>query len=828
MEARNGRNKNAEIRVTYPGHRSSESMLSDLRIAFRTLKRNPGFACVAIAALALGIGANTGIFSIVNALLLHPAGIAEPERVVAIRVRYNKLNLRSIGPSAPDLADVRDNRMLFEHAALWSEGDFNYTGQDMPQRLQGAAVSAEYFDVFGARPRLGRLFRPEEDQPNANRVVVLSYAAWMRVFGGDPAVVGKTVELNQTPYRVIGIMNPEFRLPLNVDLWAPIGLAAKEYTEENRFNENYTGVAKLRPNVSLAKANAGIEMMSDRVRRNGTLHGKYAQDSQWGMFAIPFTDFAVGDTKTPTLVLLAAVGLVLLIVCTNIAGLMLARTAGRTREIAVRTALGATRWQIMRQTAGESVILAAAGASLGIVIAKAGVRALLMLAPERAVEGVSVPLDGHVLGFALLVSLVSAVLFSMAPAWQATRVSCSDALKEGGRSGTGARRQNLRSVLVISEMALAVVLLVGAGLFLRALARLERVSPGFNPEGVLTAKLTLPEAQYNSPEKQAAFIDGVTKRLRSIPGAIQAAAVIPLPFSGGEASASFSIVGRATVPGDPGPHANFAGITPDYFAVMGIQLLRGRLFTDQDRLGAEPVTVIDTNLARQYWPNEDPIGQSIKWAKTWRIVGIVKHVRLSGLSGDESKGMRYFPLMQLPVPFLFLTVKTRLDPAALATGLQAAVHDTDPAQPVHDVKPLSDLVSSSLAPRRFVADILSFFALVALALAALGLYGLISYSVAQQTPEIGIRMALGAEPRAVLLHVVGGGLRLAAYGAAIGALAVIPIVRLLGSAIEGVSSFDPWILITTTGLLGAAALLACYIPALRATRIDPMEALRSE
>ena len=803
-------------------------MLSDFRIALRTLKRSPGFASVAIAALALGIGANTGIFSIVNALLLHPAGIAEPERVVAVRVRYYKLNLMSIGPSAPDLADVRDNRALFEHAALWSDADFNYAGQDRPQRLQGAAVSAEYFDVFGARPRLGRLFRPEEDQPNANRVVVLSYAAWMRVFGGDPALVGKTVELNQTPYRVIGIMNPEFRWPRAVDLWAPIGLAPKDYTEGNRFNENYTGVARLRSNVSLAKANAGIQMMSDRVRNNGSQGGKYAQDSQWGMFAVPFTDFAVGDTKTPTLVLLAAVGLVLLIVCTNIAGLMLARTAARTREIAVRTALGATRWQIMRQTAGESVILAATGALLGIALAKAGVRALLMLAPEQAVEGVSVPLDVHVLGFALLVTLISTVLFSMAPAWQGTRISCSDALKEGGRSGTGARRRNLRSVLVVSEMALAVVLLVGAGLFLRALARLERVSAGFRPEGVLTAKLTLPEAQYNSPEKQAAFIDGVAKRLAQTPGAIEAAAVIPLPFSGGEASASFSIVGRATAPGDPGPHGNFAGITPDYFAVMGIPLLRGRTFTDQDRLRTEPVTVIDTNLARQYWPNEDPIGQKIKWDTTRRIVGIVNHVRRSSLSGDESKGMYYVPLKQSPVPFMWLAVRTSLDPAAMSGALQAAVHDTDPAQPVHDIKTLPDLVSASLAPRRFVADILSFFAVVALALAALGLYGLISYSVAQQTPEIGIRMALGAEPRSVLMHVVGGGLRLALYGAVIGAVAVIPIVRMLGSAIDGVSGFDPWILIGTTALLAAAALLACYIPALRATRIDPMEALRFE
>jgi len=805
------------------------SMLSELRSGIRTLRRNPGFTLVAIAALTLGIGANTAIFSVVNALLLHPAGIQNPGQVVAVRVHYYKLNMRSIGPSAPDLADVRDNREVFERAALWQDADFNYTGHDLPERLQGSIVSSEYFDVFGARPQLGRLFRPEEDQPNANRVVVLSHAAWMRVFGGDPSIVGKSVEFNQVPYRVVGVMNPEFRWPRQVDVWAPIGLSAKDWSDPNRFNENYTGVARLRPNIGVVKANAAMEITSNHVLNSGTQAGKYAQASQWGMFVVPFTDFAVGDTKTPTLVLLAAVGLVLLIVCTNIAGLMLARTAARVREIAVRTALGASRWQIMRQTAAESLVLGGAGGLLGIAVAKSGVRALLLLAPDRVVEGISIPLDWNVVAFALLVSLVSSALFAVAPAWQTTRVNCADALKEGGRSGTGARRQGLRSVLVVSEMALAVVLLVGAGLFLRTLSNLERVRTGFQPDGVLSAKLTLPRAQYDTPEKQAAFISGVTTRVAQAPGATAAAAVIPLPFSGSEASASFGIEGRQFAPGDPGPHGNLTGITSDYFRVMGIPLLRGRTFTQQDRLGSEFVAVIDRNLARQYWPNEDPIGQRMQTqGKTWRIVGIVEHVRRSSLSGDESKGMYYLPLMEMPVPFLWLTVRTAMEPATLGSALQAAVRDTDPSLPLHDIKPLADLVSASLGPRRFVADILSFFAVLALALAALGLYGLVSYSVAQQTPEIGIRMALGAEPRMVLAHVVGAGARLAVLGAAIGALAVIPIVKALGSVLEGVSAFDPWIVIGTAGTLGLAALVACLIPALRATRIDPMEALRFE
>jgi len=805
-------------------------MLSDLRISIRTLGRSPGFALIILAALALGIGANTAIFSIVNALLLHPAGIADPERVVAVRVRYDKLNLKNIVVSAPDLADVRRTREIFAHAALLRQGDFNYTRGDTPQRLQGAQVSVEWFDVFGARPRFGRVFRPEEDEPHANQVVVLSYSCWMRVFGGDPNLLGTTIELNKIPYRVVGIMNAEFRWPHAVDLWVPLGLAASEFSEDNRFNEGFDAVARLRPGLSVGKANAAIQLMNDHVWNSNMPGGKYAKDSQWGMFAMPFVDYAVGDTKTPTLVLLAAVGLVLLIVCTNVAGLMLARTAGRAREIAVRTALGATPWQLLRQTAAESAILAVAGALCGVMLAKVGVRALLLLAPERTTEGLSVPLDAHVLGFAVLATAIAALLFSLAPAWQVNRLNCSDSLKESSRSGTpGRARQRLRSALVVAEMALAVVLLMGAGLFLRMLTRLESVSTGFNPDGVLTATLTLPEAQYDSPEKQIAFVSAVTRRLAQIPGASHAAAALPLPFSGGESSASFSIVGRVIPPGDPGPHGNICGITPDYFAVMSIPLLRGRAFTDADRRGAEPVTVIDTNLARQYWPNQDPIGQSIQTQnRTWRVIGIANHVRRSGLAGDESKGVYYLPLLQYPMPYMWLTVKTRLNAASLAGALQGAVRDTDPTEPVHNVKTLQDLVTASLAPRRFVADILSFFALLALGLAALGLYGVISYSVTQRTHEIGIRMALGAPARTVLAHVVSGGLRLAILGVAIGIVAVIPLARILESTLEGLTVFDPSVLLGTGCVLGAAALLACYIPARRATRIDPMQALRCD
>jgi predicted permease len=806
-------------------------MLSNLRFAFRTLTKSPGFALTSVAALALGVGANTAIFSLVNQLLLNPAGISNPERIAAVRVKYEKLGLKSISLSPTDFADVRDSTQVFARAALMAQGDFNYTGGEQPERLQGASVSVQWFEVFGARPILGRTFQPEEDVPNGNPAVVLSHATWKRLFGGSSSVLGRTIELNQKPYQIIGVMGPEFRWPRQVDLWAPLGLPADAYKEPNRFNESYFAVARMHPGMLLQQANALIQILVDRVRNNGTRSGAYAKDSAWGMFAVPMTDFVAGDTRKPMLVLLAAVGFVLLIACSNIAGLMVARTSGRAREIAVRAALGAGRRQLIHQVISESLLLASAGAAAGLAAGYGGMRLLLAFAPENSVIGLDAQLDIRVLLFTAAVAIVSGILFGLAPAWQISQIHPYEILKTTGRSASaGHGRQRLRAALVVSEAALAVVLLAGAGLFLRSLTRLQDVRPGFEPRGVMAATLSLPRAQYAAPEKQIVFYRSVLDRLSSVRGVRAAAAGTPLPFSGDDGSASFSIEGRAAPPGDPGPHGDVRFVTPGYFEAMGIPLKSGRYFASQDVRDTAPVVVIDENLARQYWPGEDPLDKHMRRGRApWStIVGVVGHVNHSDLSGDTGKGAYYYCAFQQPVPFGSLVIKTQDDPASLAPAIRQAVREVDPNQPVHRLKTMQDMVSASLAPRKFVVRLLGLFALIALFMAALGLYGVISYSVTQRTQEIGIRMALGAQSGSLLGMVVNQGLRLAGLGVAIGLAMAIACGRLLQNQLFGVSALDPVTFTSISAVLLGAAFLASYIPARRATKVDPLEALRYE
>ena len=806
-------------------------MLSELRLAFRTLGRSPAFTLTAIGVLALGIGANTAIFSLVNQVLLNPPGVADPARVVAVRARYDKLALKSIALSVPDFADVRGGKALFSHAAITRQGDFNYTAGGLPERLQGAAVSVDWFEVFGAKPLLGRVFRPEEDAPNANLVAVLAYATWQRLFGGDPGILAKTVELNQKLYRVVGVMDAGFRRPRQVDLWVPLGLAPGDYAESNRFNESYFAVARLRPGFSAVQANAFIGVLADRLRNSGTQGAAYARDSAWGMFAVPLAEFVAGDTRQPLLILLGAVGFVLLIACSNIAGLMLARASVRTRDLAVRAALGAGRWQLLRQTFFESLVLAVAGAAAGLVLAAAGMRALLLLAPGGAASGLTARLDVPVLLFTAAAAVAAGLFFAVAPAWQISRIDVHAALKGGGRSGTaGPGRLWLRSALVVCETALALLLVAGAGLFLRSLARLQQVSPGFEPRGVATAAFSLPQARYDTPEKRAAFYRSLEDRLAGLPGATASSFGMPLPFSDSAGSASFAIEGRPSGPGDPGPHGDVRYISPGYFETMRIPLRAGRWFTPQDRQGTASVVVIDENLARQYWPGANPLGKHMRrGGAPWStVVGVVGHVRHSDLAGDTGKGTYYYSVFQQPIPYGSVVVRTRADPAALAGAIRQAVRDVDPNQPVHHVQAMEDMVAASLAPRRFAVVLLGFFAAVALAMAALGLFGVVGYSVAQRTREIGIRMALGAGRRAVLVLVLGQGLRLAGTGVALGLAAALAGGRALRSQLFAIEPWDPATMAGTAAVLIAASLAAAYIPARRAAKVDPLEALRWE
>jgi predicted permease len=807
-------------------------MFSDLRFAMRTLAKSPGFGMTAVAVLALGIGANTAIFSIVSQVLLSPEGVTHPERIVSLRAKYDKLALRSIPVSIPDFTDVLNSTQFFEAAAIQAGGDFDYTGTGVPERLRGATVTSGWFDTFGARPRLGRVFGPDEDKPNANQVVVLSFGAWKRLFGEDPGVLGRPVELNQKLYRVIGVMGPEFQWPSGMDLWTPLGLAPDQFTENNRFNETFEAEVRMRPGVTLAQASSVVEALNMRVRNSGTRAGAYAKDSAWGMFLVPFTDFVAGETKTPLLVLLGAVGLVLLIACSNIAGLMLARASGRSREIAVRAALGASRWDLIQQTLAESLLLVVTGTVGGLGFAYVAVRGLLLLAPKNSRVMFDVRMDWSVLLFTALAGIAAGILFGVAPAWQSSRLVYYEGLKEGGRSGTASvARQRLRGVLVASEVALALLLLVGTGLFLRSFAALENVNPGFQPAGVASASVTLPRARYADESRQVAFYRTVLGRLSNLPGVAAVAAGTPVPFSGGGGSASFAIEGRPSPPGDPGPHGDIAVVTSDYFATLRVAVLAGRVFTDQDRQDTERVAVIDETLARQYWPDQNPIGQHIRLGSRipWStIVGVVAHVKNSDLAGDTVKGKYYFPLYQVPSMRASLIVRTQGDPGALRGAIREAVLAVDGSEPVSNFETMPDAVAESLAPRRFVVTLLGVFAAMALLMAVLGLYGVVSYAVSQRTQEFGIRVALGARRSEILGMVVGQGVRLAGAGAVAGLAASLVLGRLLRSQLFEVSPFDPVIFAGMVVILVGAAMLASYIPARRATQVDPMVALRHE
>ena len=816
------------------------TFLQDLRYAVRMLLKNPGFSVVAVLTLALGIGANTAIFSVVNGLLLHPYGIPHPERLAAIRVRYEKLNLKNIVISAPDFTFVRDNKQTFAAAAIETESDFNYATGSWPLRLRGAKVSSQWFDVFEAKPLFGRIFTPEEDQPNANREVVLAYHTWKSIFGGDSGIVGRSVQLNQQPYKIVGVMPADFQWPSQTDLWAPLGLAPDAFVIDNIFNENFFAVARLQPHVKFSHAATFLNMTSQQVIDDPRTQG-FPKASGWSMFAVPFTEFVYGDVRTPLLILLGAVSFVLLIACSNVAGLLLARASARAKEFSIRTALGGSPWRLARQMLTESVALAFVGMALGLLVASQTIRALLWLAPENLAGGLDIHLDLYVLLFTALLAGASAIVFGAAPAWQIAFLDPQQNLKQGRGMTDGSRgRHRFRSALVVAELSLALVLLASAGVFVKSLSKLKDVDVGFRPHGLMTAALALPERQYDTPAKQIAFLSNALDRLTNSPGVESAAAGMPVPFSGFGNAASFNIEGRVSPPGDPGPHGNIRGVSPRYFETMGIRLIRGRVFTDQDRLGGEPVAIVDENLAREYWPNQDVIGKRIRNGTNspWKtIVGLVAPVRHSQVVGEESssvgvegsgKGVYYFPLYQENSSATFLIARTSGDPAALGATIREAVHEVDPSQPVSDPKTMDQRITMSMGPRRSAVALLSVFAAMALTLAAVGLFGLIRYNVAQRTQEIGVRMALGASGRDVLRMVLGESLRLAVLGVFGGLIAAFALTRVLASLLYGVSATDPLTFAGMALLLTLVALLASWFPAHRATRVDPLVALRYE
>jgi predicted permease len=809
-------------------------ILHDLRYAVRQLSKNPGFAATAVLTLALGIGANVAVFSVMNAILLNPSGIPHPERVVALRTHYAVGDLDNISFSSMDFGDAVSAKDIFTSAAVLMGGDFNYSGDGTtPEKLSGAMVSWQWFDVFWARPYLGRVFRPEEDQPNANHEVVLSYSTWQRHFGGDRSILGRSLLLNQESYQVVGVMGPEFNWPNAAELWVPIGLPPGRYFDPNyRYNENLFSVARLRPKATFEQANSYLHLRSAQtVAAEG--ENSYGKAAGWNLFCMPLIDFVAGDLRKPLFVLLAAVGTILLIACANIAGLQLARASGRQREVSIQIALGAGRSRLLRQAFAESMLLATIGVVLGLGIAKAAIPLLLLLAPDSLVLNVVVHNNIQVLIFALLAGVICVLLCGVAPSWQMTHARWFQALQESGRSETSSRaRQRLRSSLVIGEIALAMLLLVGAGLLLRSMQQIERVQTGFNPQGLVSAQMSLPPAVYKTDEQKAAFFSAAEDQLKNIPGATAAAFVDALPFTLAGGSSSFSIKGLPTAPHQPGPHGNIRFISSEYFSALQVPLLRGRFFTLEDRLKTEQVALVDETLAHQYWPNEDPIGQHINFGDNtpWMtIVGMVKHAKSSSLESDTKEGFYYLPMSQAPQSSVALLVRTSShSPTILTNALQAAIRAVNPNQPIYDIKTMEQRVNESLVSRRFLVVLLSIFAGLALLLAALGLYGVISYSVRMRTRELGIRMALGAKRVDVLKLVLGKGLQLAFAGLTLGIVGTLILGRSLSSLLYHVSLFNPLTLLLTSLLLASTVLLASYFPARRAALLDPMETLREE
>jgi putative ABC transport system permease protein len=814
-----------------------ETLGREMRFALRSLRRAPGYAVLAILTLALGIGVNSAIFSAVNALLFNPGGISQPSRVVVIRSKYEKLNLRSIVISLDDFEKVRDSLDVFSSIAIAKTGSYNFTGGAYPQRLSALRVSWRWFEVFGAQPAQGRVFTAQEDQPNSNHVVMLGDAAWKRAFGGDPSIVGKIIELDQVPYKVVGIMRPEYTASVNElgsiagqpqDIFVPLGIRTSN-DPRIRYNETFLGVARLQPGVSFDKAQAFMTVLTGRGLHD-PLAGHPRQQNGWGLSITPYTDFAGGDMKTPLLILWGAVGLVLLIACANIAGLTLARTSARSRELAVRTALGGSRWHLLRQMFAESSIVAIAGSILGLGVAYGVIHAVEAWGPETVTGGLNISFDPRMLALTAGAGLLAAFLFGIAPSGQLRRARTGDALKEGGRSGTAGREPaRLRSTLVTAEVALALVLSIGAGLLLRSLSRLQHVDVGFRPEGVMSASLTLPEARYKTADAVLAFYRGAIERFASIPGVKAAAAAYPMPFGTGSEGRPFQIAGRTIRPNQPALLAQVRAVSPEFFSTLRIPVKRGRTFTDQDTQQSEKMTVIDEFLAHQYWPNEDPLGQRITpiGGGTLTIIGIVGHTRQSDLASASENGVFYYPLYQAPIAFATLIVQSAGNPVS-AGAMREAVNAIDPAQSIYDARTMEERVSATLAARRFTVVLLASFAAAAVFLAALGLYGVINYGVTQQTQEIGIRMALGARRGHVLMLIMGKGLRITLIGLALGACAAFGIARLVPNQLFGVSAFDPVTFGAMAMALAAVALFASYVPARRAIQLDPLEACRYE
>jgi putative ABC transport system permease protein len=811
-----------------------ETFRQDVRFGVRMLAKSPGFTVVAVLALAIGIGANTAIFSVFNAVLLRPLPYSDPDRLVHV-FRTQPPIMR--GPiSRPGFLEWRAQQKAFQELAAYYFDTYNLTGMEQAERVNGARVTEGFFQMFGVAPAQGRFFLPTDEEAGAARVAVISQGLWQRRFGADPALIGRTVILDGEPSTVVGIAPPSFSFPGRTEVWIPALLAE----DKRERGTNYLKIiARLKDGTTVEEAQAQMNQITAAQAQ------QYPEnDTNLHVTITPLLEDQVRGIRPVLMILLGAVGVVLLIACANVANLLLARATARQKEVAIRTALGASRWRIARQLLTESLLLALIGGSLGILLAMWGIGLLVSLAPSSIPRVREVGLDQWVLGFTILISILTGIVFGLAPSLQVSRTNLNEMLKEGtrGAATTSPHRAMLRRVLVVAEIALSFILLISAGLLIESIRRLTEVNPGFNPQNLLTASVSFPRrpaapddeteaGRARQVEEGANFLTAVQGRIQSLPGVEAVGAINNLPVTGQTSvNGDFNIEGRPKYKPGEAPVAEYRLITPNYFRAIGIPLLKGRVFTESDKAQKQFPIMINETLAKRFFPEEDAIGKRLLVMddEPHEIIGVVGSARQWGLDQPPDPEI-YASFAQISFGAnATLVVRTNVEPASLSESLRRAVHETSADAPVSNIQTMTQVMAVSTAQRRFNTILMTIFAGVALVMATIGLYGVISYSVAQRTQEIGIRMALGAQAGHVLRMVLWSGFKLALAGVIFGLIASLAITRVLVGLLYGVSATDPMVLLGGSIFLAVIALLACYIPARRATRIDPMTALRYE